>query len=181
MSQSYKTNKGSKPPVLKEAAAIYKTKSASSKGLSAVPAEANSILRWLGGPKMVDAPIQSDFDIINAGAKGITKASIDALTNNLGISRKTMAEDIFDISVKTMERKASKDRLDKKISSHALEIAKLLQHAFEVFEDEEKMKRWLNRENRALNHMKPIMLFDTLTGLGLVNTILGRIEEGVYS
>ena len=29
--------------------------------------------------------------------------------------------------------------------------------------------------------MKPIQLFSTLTGLNLVNDVLGRIEEGVYS
>ncbi len=56
-----------------------------------------------------------------------------------------------------------------------------MQHAFEVFEDEEKIKRWINTENRALNGMKPLALFDTLTGLSIVNNSLGRIEEGVYS
>jgi uncharacterized protein (DUF2384 family) len=29
--------------------------------------------------------------------------------------------------------------------------------------------------------MKPVALFDTMTGLNMVNDILGRIEEGVYS
>jgi len=62
-----------------------------------------------------------------------------------------------------------------------VEIAKLLQHAYEVFRDEEKVKRWLNKENRALNNLKPVELFDTLSGLRLVDNILVRIEEGVYS
>ena len=49
------------------------------------------------------------------------------------------------------------------------------------FEDEEKVKHWVNKENRALNGMKPVSLFSTLTGLNMVNDVLGRIEEGVYS
>lgn len=56
-----------------------------------------------------------------------------------------------------------------------------MQHAFEVFEDEEKAKQWLNRENRALNGAKPVLLLDTLTGINMVNDVLTRIEEGVYS
>lgn len=124
---------------------------------------------------------RSEFDLIGVAADGLTKASIDELAMDLGISRKSMAEDILNVSVKTMERKSPEDKLDKKLSSHAIEIARTIQHAFRVFEDEEKVKRWVIRENKALNGMKPIRLFDTLTGLNLVNDILGRIEEGVYS
>jgi len=126
-------------------------------------------------------PINSDFDLIAISEKGVSKASIDELCNYLGISRKSLAEDIFDLSVKTLERKGPKEKLDKRTSAHALEIAKVLQHAFEVFEDEEKVKRWINKEHKALNGMRPVMLFSTLTGLNMISDILGRIEEGVYS
>jgi putative toxin-antitoxin system antitoxin component (TIGR02293 family) len=119
--------------------------------------------------------------LINLSNEGIAKSSIDALASYLGVSRKSMAEDILDLSVKTLERKASSDKLDRRTSSHALEIAKVMQHGYEVFEDEEKLKRWISKENRALNGMKPVSLFATLTGLSMVNDILGRIEEGVYS
>ena len=66
-------------------------------------------------------------------------------------------------------------------ASHALEVAKVLQHAYEVFEDEEKVKRWVSKANRALNRKKPVELFDTLTGINIVDNLLGRIEEGIYS
>jgi uncharacterized protein (DUF2384 family) len=39
----------------------------------------------------------------------------------------------------------------------------------------------MNKENRALNNMKPVQLLETMTGINMVNDILGRIEEGVYS
>jgi len=136
---------------------------------------------WLGIPLVAAKTMHSDFDFIRLSAAGITKSSINSLASHIGISRKNMAEDIFDVSVKTLERKDVKTKLDKKTSSHALEIAKVVQHAYEVFRDEEKMKLWINRENKALNNMKPIQLFDTLSGLNMVNAILGRIEEGVYS
>ena len=92
-----------------------------------------------------------------------------------------MAEVILNISIKTMERKNPTDKLDEKTSSHALEVARVMQHTYEVFEEEEKAKSWLNRENRALNGVKPVELLNTLTGINMVNDILTRIEEGVYS
>lgn len=138
------------------------------------------ILYWLEG-KSGNSPTGSDFDIIRFGNQGITKGSLNRLAAHIGMSRKSLAEDIFDISIKTLERKDIKSRLDKKISSHAVEIARIVQHAYEVFRDKEKVKLWIIRENKALNNLKPIQLFDTLTGLNMVNDVLGRIEEGVYS
>jgi putative toxin-antitoxin system antitoxin component (TIGR02293 family) len=138
-----------------------------------------SISYWLGSS--FTSKMGSDFDVIEIGREGITKASIDDLTTHMGITRKTMAEDVLGMSVKTLERKTPKEKLDKQTSSHAIEIAKVMQHAYDVFGDEEKVKRWMNKENRALNHLKPVMILGTLTGINMVNDILGRIQEGVYS
>jgi putative toxin-antitoxin system antitoxin component (TIGR02293 family) len=136
---------------------------------------------WLGMGSGTMKSVSTEFDFIKLGNTGITKNAINALASFIGISRKYITENIFDVSVKTLERKDNKEKLDKKTSSHAVEIARVLQHGYEVFRDEEKMKRWLNKENRALNNLKPVELFDTLSGLSMVNDVLGRIEEGVYS
>ena len=176
-----KIAKNTKTSVVKEPAVAYKKNAghlrAVAKSTNAAKAK---IVHWLGGSSLV-GPITSEFDLINAGEKGIAKASVDELANYLGISRKVMAEDIFDLSVKTMERKSPKDKMDRRTSAHALEIAKVMQHGYEVFEDEEKLKHWVNKENKALNGSKPVLLFSTLTGLNMVNDVLGRIEEGIYS
>jgi putative toxin-antitoxin system antitoxin component (TIGR02293 family) len=140
-----------------------------------------SVADWLAMSSAVSRSIISEFDLIKLGTAGVTKNAIHNLASSIGISRKDIAEDIFNISVKTLERKGMKAKLDKKTSSHAVEIAKLLQHAYDVFRDKDKLKRWLNTENRALNNLKPVELFDTLSGLVLVNDVLVRIEEGVYS
>ena len=140
-----------------------------------------NFVQLLGGKSVLTKPIRSEFDIITLSDEGITKASLDALITHLGISKKSFSEDILDASVKTLERKKATDRLDKRTSSHVIEIAKVVEHAFAVFENEDKVKRWLNTPNRALNQKKPVDLFYIATGLGMVDAILGRIEEGVYS
>lgn len=140
-----------------------------------------SITDWLAISAAASRSIMSEFDLIRLSTAGVTKNAIHNLASSIGISRKDIAEDIFNISVKTLERKGVRVKLDKKTSSHAVEIAKVLQHAYEVFRDKDKLKRWLNAENKSLNNLKPVELFDTLSGLVLVNDVLGRIEEGVYS
>jgi putative toxin-antitoxin system antitoxin component (TIGR02293 family) len=139
------------------------------------------VVRWLGGARFVNTEIQSEFDFITISHIGIRKGSIDELSRFIGVSRKVMAEDILDISIKTLERKTAKQKLDRRISSHALEIAKIMHHAYQVFEDDEKIKIWMNTANKALNGMKPVQLMGTLTGLVMINEVLGRIEEGIYS
>ena len=176
-----KSSKKAGLSVVKEPSVLYNAKPNSNGHNSILQEDSNTIIQWLGGRQMLKNPIRSDFDLFITGSEGIPKSSVDELANHLGVSRKSMAEDILDLSVKTLERKAPGDKLDKRTSSHALEIAKVMQHAYEVFEDEDKIKRWISKENKALNGMKPLRLFDTLTGLNMVNDILGRIEEGVYS
>lgn len=140
-----------------------------------------SFINLLGGADVVTQPIHSDFDIISLSNEGITKASLDALIGHIGISKKAFSENILHASVKTLERKKSTDKLNLHTSSIVIEIAKVVEHAFDVFEDEEKARKWLNSPVRALNNHKPVDLFYLPTGLKMVDDILGRIEEGVYS
>ena len=140
-----------------------------------------NLINLLGGKKLITKPLNSVFDIIELSNQGLTKASVESLISHIGMTRKNFAEDILHLSVKTLERKKSEDKLDKYASSHVIEIAKVVEHAFEVFEDENKVQRWLNTPNSALNQMKPLDLFYLPTGLAMVDQILGRIEEGVYT
>jgi putative toxin-antitoxin system antitoxin component (TIGR02293 family) len=151
------------------------------KAMPLVVTPGERLLSWLGGNNKVKRNILSDFDVLSLGESGISKASAEYLALQLGLTRKAFAEEILDMSIKTLERKKPADKLDRRISSHMLEIAKIMVHALAVFEDADKLKRWLHKENKALNNMKPVQLFSTLTGLNLVNDVLGRIEEGVYS
>ncbi|RYE58085.1 MAG: DUF2384 domain-containing protein [Sphingobacteriales bacterium] len=138
-------------------------------------------VHWLGGEKTVKHKIESEMDYVLAGQSGLSRESIEELTNVLGITRKKMAEDVLSLSVKTIERKSNKAKFNSQTSSHAIEIAKLVQHTYEVFQDEEKVKIWLNTPNRALQDHAPVDLMKTMTGLRMIDTILVRIEEGIYS
>lgn len=66
-------------------------------------------------------------------------------------------------------------------SERLLLLEQLARHGESVFEDAGVFARWLRRPLRVLGSHAPLDLMDTSTGLTLVDTILGRIEYGVYS
>lgn len=144
-------------------------------------AVAGSFVNLLGGKTLVEIDLQSGFDLISLSQQGVSKASLESIIEHIGVSKKSFIENALHLSVKTIERKKSDDRLDKRTSSHIIEITKVVAHAFSVFDDEEKVQKWLSAPNQALNNFKPIDLFDTPTGLNMVDQVLGRIEEGIFS
>lgn len=140
-----------------------------------------SLSDLLGGKLMLNTPIKNSYDLIKLSRIGISKASTESLIGFTGMSKKSFVEDILNMSIKTLERKQDDDKLDKRASSLVIEVAKVLEHAYRVFNDNEKVKKWLSKPSKALHGESPLSLFSTPTGIGMVEDVLIRIEEGVYS
>jgi putative toxin-antitoxin system antitoxin component (TIGR02293 family) len=88
---------------------------------------------------------------------------------------------LLNISYKTLARKGNNDLLDGWISSHSIEIAQTIARGLALFEDKDKLNRWLQKPNRALRGKVPLELLKYPTGIRLVNQIMERIEEGIYT
>jgi putative toxin-antitoxin system antitoxin component (TIGR02293 family) len=141
-----------------------------------------TLMTWvmLGGNYFMSALPVSTLDFLSAGSKGIPKSSIINLATVLNVPMKDMAT-MLNLSYKTLGRKKKTDLLDTITSSLSIEIANTIAKGLTVFEDADKLNRWLHKENRALQGQKPFDMLNTPTGIRLVNQILGRIEEGVYT
>ncbi|WP_069658655.1 type II RES/Xre toxin-antitoxin system antitoxin [Arcticibacter eurypsychrophilus] len=135
----------------------------------------------LGGKLLLNTSIKSYYDLILLSRAGISKASAESVISFTGMSKKNFVEDILNISIKTLERKQDDDKLDKRTSSLVIEVARVLEHTYRVFNDKEKVQRWLSKPNNALHGDSPLSFFSTPTGIGMVEDVLTRIEEGVYS
>lgn len=135
----------------------------------------------LGGKLLLNASIKNYYDLILLSRVGISKASAESVISFTGMSKKNFVEDVLNLSIKTLERKQDSDKLDKRTSSLVIEVARVLEHTYRVFIDKEKVQRWLSKPNNALHGESPIFLFSTPTGIGMVEDVLTRIEEGVYS
>jgi len=144
--------------------------------------EPSDTITWemLGGKKFMPSKPTSHLDFVTAGAKGIPKLSILNLADVLDVPIKDMAI-LLNISYKTLGRKKETDTLDTLASSLSIEIANTITKGLSVFEDADKLNRWLHKENRGLKGQEPFHLLNTPTGIKMVNQLLGRIEEGIYT
>ena len=144
--------------------------------------EPPDFITWfmLGGKNFMPLKPTSSIDFVIAGSKGIPKLSVHNLAVLLDVPMKDMAS-LLNISYKTLGRKKDTDILSSIASSLTIEIANTITKGLYIFEDAAKLNRWLHKENKALKGNKPFDLLNTPTGIKLVNQILGRIEEGVYT
>ena len=139
-------------------------------------------IKWelLGGRQFSTHIPATALEFHDAVLHGVPKLSIDILAGIMDIPMTTMAN-LLNMSYKTLTRKNKTDLLDPMVSSHTSEISDTIVKGFEVFEDGGRLNKWLNKENRALKGRKPFDLMYTPTGIKLVNQVLGRLEEGIYS
>lgn len=72
-------------------------------------------------------------------------------------------------------------RLNPEESDRIVMKERLAVYAEEVFGDKDKAHAWLRTHNRALDNQIPFDLFHSEVGTRIVETLLGRIEYGVYS
>ena len=139
-------------------------------------------LTWaiLGGKTFLDKMPGSTLDFVSAGQQGIPKKSVIHLADFLNIPLKEVAS-LLNISYKTLGRKKPLERMDTLSSSLSIEIASTMARGYMVFENAEKFNRWLHKKNKALEGKTPYELLNTPTGINIVNKLLTRIEEGVYT
>ncbi|ANQ52832.1 DUF2384 domain-containing protein [Flammeovirga sp. MY04] len=105
--------------------------------------------------------------------------AIELLSTRTELSIKEVLS-IFELSQITYnKRKRENGLLNGRDSEVVLLLTELLDFGIEVFNNEEaKFNRWLKKANYSLGGMKPITLFDTVTGIQEVRNILNRVEYG---
>lgn len=125
---------------------------------------------------VVEAPIE----LIDEARSGLTGQRAEALAVRLALTDKELAR-LLSLSIRTFHRLGLEGKLDAMASERLLLLEQLTLHGESVFENQGAFARWIRRPLRVLGGHAPLDLLDTATGLTLVDTILGRIEYGVYS
>ncbi|MBN3968461.1 DUF2384 domain-containing protein [Pseudomonas gregormendelii] len=88
--------------------------------------------------------------------------------------------DLLNIPASVQYRWRRTQRLSVDESDYALSQALVLREALGLFEgDKFETLEWLSRPNRALDHMAPISLLSTFAGIGIVEALIWKIENGV--
>jgi putative toxin-antitoxin system antitoxin component (TIGR02293 family) len=84
------------------------------------------------------------------------------------------------ISQRTLERRAGK-RLGPDQSDRLVRIARVIDFAEESIGTREQALEWMNVPNQSLRGARPIEELDTDVGTKRVETVLGRLREGIVA
>ena len=112
---------------------------------------------------------------------GVPARSADALKASMVIGDADLAA-LLGVSEKTLYRaRTSHARLDAVASDRLYRVARIVALAVEVLEDQSAALRWLARPQIGLGGRTPLSLLTTEVGRDQVESLLLRIEHGVYS
>lgn len=99
----------------------------------------------------------------------------------LDISLEELAT-VLQVAERTLHRFRSDSELDVRTSERLLLLENLAAHGLLVFDDQaEALANWLRYPLRELKGQTPLSLLSTISGFGLIDDVLTRIEYGVYS
>lgn len=123
----------------------------------------------------------SGLAIIEQARQGVSAHQVDQLTQLLQVSFKEMAT-LLQIAERTLHRFRSEGHLDQQASERLLLLENLTAHGLLVFDGRsDALADWLRYPLRELTNQPPLTLLTTISGFGLVDDVLTRIEYGVYS
>jgi uncharacterized protein (DUF2384 family) len=96
-----------------------------------------------------------------------------------GLTIKTLAENIFEITPKTfIKYKNNQTKIPSRIAELAIELNTLFELGNEIFGNSNTFNGWLEKENIFFNNKKPSVFLNTSTGIHLIHEELKRIEFG---
>ncbi|NAS32218.1 DUF2384 domain-containing protein [Flavobacteriaceae bacterium R38] len=119
---------------------------------------------------------RTKLKIIHASRNGVSRSDLKKFSMRVALPLTKISE-IVPASYSTL---AKKSNYDKEVSERLFEIAEVYSKGFEVFGDEKKFTRWLNKPNVALGGEVPFSLLDTSYGVQLVLNEITRIDYGIF-
>lgn len=139
-----------------------------------------SAARVLGGKPVLRSLPRSALDWISLVRQGISANAVDAALKVMGMGQAELAK-ALDIPERTLARRKKEGVLSRDESGKLVRLARVVERAAEVFEDEHAALDWLKSANPGLGGASPLSLLDTDLGAVAVINTLGRIEHGVFA
>ena len=111
---------------------------------------------------------------------GLPYAALGAVAKRLDIPVRELTA-VLDLPERTLARRKRERRLRAGESDRLLRVARVAALAEEILGDRAKAARWLRRANQTLGGKTPLRALDTDLGASQVETVLHRVEHGVFS
>lgn len=104
---------------------------------------------------------------------------IGGLLNFTGLSLIFLAENVFEVTPKTLSKYRNDDvKLPPSVVELSFKLKDLYSLGLEIFGSKEKLNLWLNSPSYGLGNKVPASLLNTATGMDLVYDELTRIAYG---
>jgi putative toxin-antitoxin system antitoxin component (TIGR02293 family) len=124
---------------------------------------------------------RSTAQLVRAIRKGFSFAALERVRRETGLPLDRLAVSIG-MSPRTLSRRKTGKRLTAAESDRLVTVARLVAQSVELFEgNKEKASRWFLQPNRALGKLSPLDMAGTETGAREVESLIGRLEHGVFS
>jgi len=112
--------------------------------------------------------------------EGFLYWALERLRSNVGLSREALA-DLVQIKPRTLDRRKG-GRLRPEESDRLLRAARVFGGTIALFEgDADAARTWLSSPQRALGGTVPLEMARTEVGAREVESLVGRLEHGVFS
>ena len=113
--------------------------------------------------------------------EGLPYRALERLRSNIGLSREALA-DLVQIKPRTLDRRKEGGRLRPEESDRLLRAARVFGGTIALFEgDADAARAWLSSPQRALGGAVPLEMARTEVGAREVESLVGRLEHGVFS
>lgn len=119
-----------------------------------------------------------DMALIHRIQEGFPTSTVDALLKHKTLTRQELYKFI---PPRTWARRVKEHRLSPEESDRLAMVERIVNFAEDVFGDKMKAHTWLRRPNRSLENQTPMDLLYGETGTRIVETLLERIQHGIYS
>jgi putative toxin-antitoxin system antitoxin component (TIGR02293 family) len=121
----------------------------------------------------------SGFAVIETSREGVLRSVADDVSRLVGLTDNEIAF-ALGMTPRNLHRIQPETKLGTEASERLLLLQNILIHALDTFEGRENTARhWLRTPLRELNDQSPLQLMDTITGFGLVDDVLGRLDYGL--
>lgn len=139
------------------------------------------VIEVLGGFQSIGKKISNILDFVDITEKGLPIVVLKKLQKRMQFTNRELGKTL-DMSESTLQRRLKQNqKLDKKESESAVDVATVWAKGLEVFDNDEQFRHWLHTNNTALGNNKPIDFLHSPIGRDEIKDILNRIEWGIYS
>ncbi len=119
------------------------------------------------------------FGVVSQSRSGVLRVLADEVAALVGLTDKEMAY-ILGMTPRNLHRLTPDQRFGTVASERLLLLKNILLHALDTFNEKPNIVlQWLRNPIRELDDQSPVQLMDTVTGFGLVDDVLGRLDYGL--